>query len=261
MLGEIYDIVESGDHQPESDAGPRFRAEAMRQLDVPSTLDNLLQLTSRRIWLAILGIAIAILAGLAYAANTIRVESVAAEGRAVAPPGIIGAASPTGGVITSVLVAEGEVVAAGQTVATGRSEDGSELVVVSPLAGTAWQQLAAAGAVVGGGTVVTQLLPPDSGALLMLQVPETQAGPIDVGQRVDLRYGADGTATGVVTSIDTAPMPATVADTALAMTTAQTSEPVVMVSVAADTPVPPGEAVSADIVQSESTLLASMWGL
>ena len=261
VLSEIFDIVEGHDDERQQGAGPQFRAQALRQLDVPATLDNLLLLTSRRIWLAILGIAVALTAGLVYAGSTVRVESVAAEGRAVAPPGIINAASPTAGVITSVLRAKGEAVTAGQTLAVGRSADGADLSVVSPLPGTTWQQLAAAGAVVAQGSVVTQLLPPDSGSLLMLQVPESQAGPIAVGQRVDVTYGATGTATGSITAIDTAPMPAAVADTSLAMSTEQTGEPVVMVTVTADPQVPPGEAVTAEVVQSERTLLESLLGL
>ena len=261
VLSEIFDIVEGHDDERQQGAGPQFRAQALRQLDVPATLDNLLLLTSRRIWLAILGIAVALTAGLVYAGSTVRVESVAAEGRAVAPPGIINAASPTAGVITSVLRAKGEAVTAGQTLAVGRSADGADLSVVSPLPGTTWQQLAAAGAVVAQGSVVTQLLPPDSGSLLMLQVPESQAGPIAVGQQVDVTYGATGTATGSITAIDTAPMPAAVADTSLAMSTEQTGEPVVMVTVTADPQVPPGEAVTAEVVQSERTLLESLLGL
>ena len=261
VLSEIFDIVEGHDDERQQGAGPQFRAQALRQLDVPATLDNLLLLTSRRIWLAILGIAVALTAGLVYAGSTVRVESVAAEGRAVAPPGIINAASPTAGVITSVLRAKGEAVTAGQTLAVGRSADGADLSVVSPLPGTTWQQLAAAGAVVTQGSVVTQLLPPDSGSLLMLQVPESQAGPIAVGQQVDVTYGATGTATGSITAIDTAPMPAAVADTSLAMSTEQTGEPVVMVTVTADPQVPPGEAVTAEVVQSERTLLESLLGL
>ena len=181
VLSEIFDIVEGHDDERQQGAGPQFRAQALRQLDVPATLDNLLLLTSRRIWLAILGIAVALTAGLVYAGSTVRVESVAAEGRAVAPPGIINAASPTAGVITSVLRAKGEAVTAGQTLAVGRSADGADLSVVSPLPGTTWQQLAAAGAVVAQGSVVTQLLPPDSGSLLMLQVPESRAGPSPSG--------------------------------------------------------------------------------
>lgn len=261
VLSEIFDIVEGHDDERQQGAGPQFRAQALRQLDVPATLDNLLLLTSRRIWLAILGIAVALTAGLVYAGSTVRVEAVSAEGRAVAPPGIINAASPTAGVITSVLRAKGEAVTAGQTLAVGRSADGADLSVVSPLPGTTWQQLAAAGAVVTQGSVVTQLLPPDSGSLLMLQVPESRAGPIAVGQRVDVTYGATGTATGSITAIDTAPMPAAVADTSLAMSTEQTGEPVVMVTVTADPQVPPGEAVTAEVVQSERTLLESLLGL
>lgn len=261
VLSEIFDIVEGHDDERQQGAGPQFRAQALRQLDVPATLDNLLLLTSRRIWLAILGIAVALTAGLVYAGSTVRVEAVSAEGRAVAPPGIINAASPTAGVITSVLRAKGEAVTAGQALAIGRSADGADLAVVSPLPGTTWQQLAAAGAVVAQGSVVTQLLPPDSGSLLMLQVPESRAGPIAVGQRVDVTYGATGTATGSITAIDTAPMPAAVADTSLAMSTEQTGEPVVMVTVTADPQVPPGEAVTAEVVQSERTLLESLLGL
>ena len=261
VLGEIYEIVERRDPEQPKQVGPQFRAEALRQLDVPSTLDNLLLLTSRRIWLAIAGIAIALVAGILYAGNTVRVQGIAASGRAVAPPGIINAASPTTGVITSVLVAEGDLMSAGQVVAGGKAANGTDLVIVSPLPGTAWQQLAAAGAVVDTGTVVTQLLPPESGTKLLVQVPEATAGPVEIGQRVDLSYGSGMSATGSVTEIDRAPVPAAVADAALAMSTEESPEPVVLVTVTANTQLPPGTAVTATIIQSERTLLAALWGL
>ena len=261
VLGEIYEIVERRDPDQQEQVGPQFRAAALRQLDVPSTLDNLLLLTSRRIWLAIAGIAIALVAGILYAGNTVRVQGVAAAGRAVAPPGIINAASPTPGVITTVLISEGDLISTGQAVAGGKAAGGADLVIVSPLPGTAWQQLAAAGAIVDTGTVVTQLLPPDSGTQLMLQVPESTSGPVEIGQRVDLSFGSGNSATGSVTGVESAPLPAAVADTALAMSTEGSPEPVVLVTVTADTQVPPGEAVTATIIQSERTLLAALWGL
>lgn len=91
--------------------------------------------------------------------------------------GIINAASPTPGVITTVLISEGDLISTGQAVAGGKAAGGADLVIVSPLPGTAWQQLAAAGAIVDTGTVVTQLLPPDSGTQLMLQVPKSTSRP------------------------------------------------------------------------------------
>lgn len=45
------------------------------------------------------------------------------------------------------------------------------------------------------------------------------------------------------------------------MSTEGSPEPVVLVTVTADTQVPPGEAVTATIIQSERTLLAALWGL
>lgn len=191
----------------EPDAGPQFRAEALRQLDVPSTLDNLLLLTSRRTWLAIVGIAVALVAraGLCREHGPRRGGSSPGTGR--------------GTTWHHQRRQSGHrchhLRAARQGRHRGRRSDPRDRSLgrwlgIGRSVTSARHHLAAtaaAGAVVGVGTVVTQILPPDSGFLLMLQVPESTAGPIAVGQAVELSYGAGGTATGSVTAIDTGPCP------------------------------------------------------
>lgn len=261
VMAAIYELVEHGDRPAEIDQADRYRPEALRQLDVPTTVDKLLQLTSRRMWLSITAVAIAITALLWYAATTVQVEAVAATGRAVALPGVGTIISPSDGVVTEVAVSPGQVITPGQTVAALAVADGSAVPIASAIAGEVWQVAVHPGAAVTISQPVVGLVPDGSGRELMLAVPESQAGDIDVSQRVDIAAEADGPGTtGEVTAVSPAPVPAAVAAATLA-TSEVTTEPVVLVTVTADPPVAPGSAVQAQIVQSERTLLQQLLGL
>ncbi len=94
----------------------------------------------------------------------------------------------------------------------------------------------------------------------MLQVPESQASGIRTGQRVDISTGSEvGTSAGVVAQVSPAPVSPEVAAEAVSSIEVG-EEPVVLVTVTADPPVPPGAAVQAEIVESEQTLLAQLLG-
>jgi len=258
-MGEIFDIVEGPTQDDQAADTPKFRARALNQLDVPKTLDNLLQLTPPRLWLAIAGTAIAIVAALIYAGNTVRVQSISATGRAVAPPGIGIAASPTDGVITEVLVPQGTTVTAGQPIARGLADNGSTMTVLTPIPGQVWQQVAGAGTPVDKDEAVTQILPPTSGSQVLLQVPEAESAGMAVGQKVNL-IAAGKPGTGTVEAIDSAPTPGDYAAEDLAIAPPSQTQ-VIMVTVIANPPLHPGDAVTAQIVLSESTLLARLLGL
>ena len=82
-------------------------------------VDNLLPLTSRRTWLALIGVAAVIAAFLIYAGGTTSTREITVSGRAVAASGIAQAASPGAIAITDVLAPEGAPVSAGQAIARG----------------------------------------------------------------------------------------------------------------------------------------------
>lgn len=261
VMAAIFELVERPD-QANGDEDPnRYRPQALRELDVPTTVDNLLQLTSRRLWISIAAAALVVAALLWYSATTVRVEAVPATGRAVAPPGVGTVISPREGVITDVLVSPGQVIQPGQSVAAMVAADGTAVDVTAAVSGQVWQVTVHPGAAVSTGQQVVGLVPPDSGSEIMLAVPESDAAGVVVGQRVDVAVDDSGPSTGgSVVAVSSAPVPAAVAADTLAVA-AVSEEPVTLVTVATDSAVPSGSAVQASIVQSERTLLEQLLGL
>jgi hypothetical protein len=253
VLGAIFDAVEEAPaprHRPESVV---FRARALEQMDVARQLDNMLPITSRRFWIALCGVALAIVAALVYAAGVVQTTSVTATGRAVADSGIAQAASPIGGVLTRAEVAQGDLVEAGTVVASGTRVDGGQLTIVAPVSGSIWQLLATPGQVVQPGEIVATVLPPGSDTSILLPLTESQASSVQPGMAVEL-FGSFGSATGTVVSVSSAPVPAATAAIQVAAPLDPQS-PIVMVQILADSALPPGAAVQATIEISQETLL------
>lgn len=259
VLSAIFDAVEESPaptYRPESAV---FRARALEQIDVARQLDNMLPITSRRFWIALCGVGLAIVAALVYAGGVVQTSAVSATGRAVAESGIAQAGSPTGGVLTRAEVAQGDLVEAGTVVASGTRADGGELTVVAPVSGSIWQMLATPGQVVQPGEIVATVLPPGSDTSVLLPLTESQASSVRPGMAVEL-FGSFGSATGTVASVSSAPVPAAKA----AIQVAAPLEPqssIVMVEIAADSALPPGASVQATIVISQETLLNQLTGL
>ena len=259
VLDAIFDVVED---KPEVAANPAtaiFRAQALEQIDVPMQVDNLLPLTSRRFWLALVGTAIVIAAGLLYAGGVVQTKAVVAPGRAVAAPGIAVAASPVGQVLTSTLVQEGDTVTAGQAIAEGVDSSGATRKVSSPITGTVWQQLGTVGQVVGAGATVATLLPAGSDTSLLVAIPEADLGGITTGMLVNVTE-PDAQTTGRVASITSAPIPADVASQRLGVTL-DGGQQYVLATVTLDTPLVAGSDATAQIVIAQETLLQQLAGL
>src|SRR6056297_3596424 len=107
VLDAIFDAVEE---TPESRSGSSqhlFRAKALKQVDIPQQIDNLLPLTSPRLWIAIIGVALTLLAGGLYAANTPQISSLTTQGRVVAAPGLASVSNANDLAIEGLLVEEG----------------------------------------------------------------------------------------------------------------------------------------------------------
>ena len=259
VLSAIFDAVEETPAKEQRPESALFRARALEQMDVARQLDNMLPITSRRFWVALIGVGIAIIAALVYAAGVVQITSVSAVGRAVADTGIAQAASPVGGVLTRTEVAQGSTISAGEVVASGTRADGSSLQVLAPVGGIVWQLLATTGQVVQAGEIVATVLPQGSDISVLLPLTESQAQSVRPGLKVEL-VGGFGSATGEVISVSSAPVPAGIA----AIQVAQPLEPqtpIIMVGIRADSPLPAGASVQATIVIAEETLLNQLTGL
>ncbi len=258
VLDAIFDVVEDKPEQPQGSAANVFRATALAEIDVPKQVDNLLPLTSRRSWLALVGVALVIVAGLVYAGTIVQTTAVTATGRAVAATGVAAAASPVGQVLTSVLVHDGSAVRAGQPVAEGVAADASVAQVVSPIDGTVWQVLGSVGGILSPGQTAATILPVGSGDTILVAVPESQSGQVTTGLAVNVS-GTSASSTGTVTEVSSAPIPSEVAGPRLGIQLPP-GDQVILVTVSLTDPIPAGMSLTAQIVISQQTLLQQLTG-
>lgn len=248
VLEAIFEAVE---HVPDSESeSATFEARGLEQIDVSAQVDKALPLISRNTWVALVGVALVIVAGLVYSAGVVQVSAVNAEGRAVAAPGIVVAVSPSDVVMTEILIAGGDPVTRGQLLATGTNAQGNAIEVLAPVSGSVWQQLAFVGQTLSTGAPVASILPVGSDQAALVAVPESLAAEVRVGLPVDSSVG-----TGTVTSVNSHPIPAALASALLGITLPAT-EPMVLINVVLDAPVERGSNVNARIIVSEQTLLS-----
>ncbi|MCX6431777.1 MAG: HlyD family efflux transporter periplasmic adaptor subunit [Actinobacteria bacterium] len=219
-------------------------------------VDNLLPITTPKIWIALIGAVVLLLAGGIYLAGTPHVTSVATEGRVVAASGVVSIESAVGMSLETVMVGEGDVVGQGESLASGVSADGEPVELRSPGDGTVWQLLASPGQAVAAGETFMTLLPAGSGGAILVPVKEEAAQGIQIGQKANLS-GAGIVAQGVVTEVSTTPLPGVRA----AELTALPLDPLatyVLVSVTTSDALPSGAEVQVEIVESESTVLREL---
>ncbi len=258
VLDAIFDAVEEKPETPGADSSP-FRAAALARLDVPQQIDNLLPLTSRRTWIAVVGVLLAILAFLGYAAVTTTVAQVESTGRVVSSTGITHAVSPDAGILTTVAIAEGDTVIAGQSLASGVNRAGDSFAVTAPLAGTVWQLLGRSGGVVEFGSAVATIVPVGSESSVLVALPEGEAAAAASAIRVDISTAMGDTVTGKVTGISPAPVPVEIAAARTGLPS-MTGAQATMVVVSLQQPLTAGSEVGVVFVQSESTLLQRLLG-
>lgn len=259
VLDAIFEAVEDKPTAPGLQSSP-FRASALARLDVPEQVDNLLPIVTRRTWFVAVGVVLAIVAFLIYAAATTTVTSITSEGRAVAAGGVVQSVSPAAGVITEVTSGEGMAVASGSAIASGVAADGSDFDVISPVTGELWQSLVLAGGVVSPGTAVATVLPQGSDRSVLVALPERDATAAAAAIRVDLTVPGQGTIAARVVSVSRAPVPADIAMARTALSV-EGSAQVTMVSLEPASALPPGAEVTVSFVLSERTLLQGMLGI
>jgi len=259
VLDAIFDAVEE---TPESRSGSSqhlFRAKALKQVDIPQQIDNLLPLTSPRLWIAIIGVALTLLAGGLYAANTPQISSLTTQGRVVAAPGLASVSNANDLAIEGLLVEEGATVAEGDPIAVGSNPLGQEVFLLAPQEGSVWQVLTSPGQVLAAGTPAITLLPSGSSNSILVPVAEEAAGGVLAGQSVSVT-GPRTAAGGTVTEASSTPVPGSRARTltGLALDPTRTY---VLVVVTPDESLRAGTEVTVEIVQSESTLLRELVSL
>lgn len=251
VLDAIWDKVADKPQRSES-AQVLFRAKALEQLDVATEVDNQLPLVSRRNWLMLVGVALLVIGLLIWASLTPSVTAVSATGRVVAPPGALPVVSTVEGVLLRTEVRSGQDVAPGEVVATLAS-NGPDTQVKSFDAGTVWQILAVPGETVGPSEPVMTLLPAGSENSVLLALPEQQATSVRPGMRVDVA-GLQGAVVEVGAAL---PVEDAALRTGLALPTGTTYR---LVAVGLDGSLPPGTAVTGQVILSNETVLTRLVG-
>jgi hypothetical protein len=163
-----------------------FRQRALEQLSSPDQLDHLMQVTSAKAWLALVGLASVVVAAVLWGClGRIPVE-VNGEGILLRPPGIYRIFTESGGVVTAVGIADDKVVRAGQMVARIRSRDGMEQEIRSESDGLVLQLLVQPHLYVAPGTKIASLEPLTDELRAVVYVPAGQAKSIQPGMTVHL---------------------------------------------------------------------------
>lgn len=256
VLDAIFEAVEEKPAEASTPSSHLFRAKALAQVDIPKQIDNLLPITSPKIWIAIAGIAGVLFAAIIYAAGTPQVTSVTITGRAVAESGVVTVGTIDEFVLNKMEVTEGITVRQGELLAKGTGAGSATVTLTAPTAGTIWQILASPGQVLAGGSAVLTILPPDSGTQVFVPVPQGASSGVKVGQSAQI-LGSGFAVSGTVSAISETPLPS---DRAAALTslTLNPADTYIYASISTDEAITPGAQVTVTIIESESTLLREL---
>ena len=114
---------------------PLYRQAALERLSSPEQLDRLMQITQPAGWLSLLALGLVILAAIMWGIFGSIPVQVTGQGILLSAGGIHDVVSPGAGLIISMPVSAGDVVQAGQIIATLDDGGGSPTPVTSPYAG------------------------------------------------------------------------------------------------------------------------------
>lgn len=256
VLDAIFEVVEEKPTDASTPSSHLFRAKALAQIDIPKQIDNLLPITSPKIWIAIAGVAGVLFAAIIYAAGTPQVTSVTTSGRAVAEMGVVTVGTIDEFTLTDMQVSEGESVREGEFLAEGTGADGATVTLTAPADGTIWQILASQGQVLSGGAAVLTILPTGSDTHVFVPVPQGASSGVQVGQSAQV-LGANFAVSGTVSAVSETPLPS---DRAAALTslTLNPADTYIYVSISTDEAITPGAQVTVEIIESESTVLREL---
>lgn len=235
-------------------ASALFRAQALRQLDVATEIDNQLPLVPRRTWLIVAGMVILALVGVGWAALTPSQTSITATGRVVEAGGISLISTMVSGTIASATPASGDDVEAGQTTFEVMTGD-VNIPVTSMASGTVWQVLTQMGAGVDAGAILATVLPRGSERSVLLVVPEPTARGLGSGQTAII----DGSPNGQVVAVS-APLPSTDVSPKVGLPLSP-DQLYVIVTVELDNPITPGAEVQGRIILTEQSVLSKLLGI
>jgi multidrug efflux pump subunit AcrA (membrane-fusion protein) len=168
----------------ETDPDPAFADRALGGAPNPlDNIDHVFRHTARRTWLGVLGLAVLLGAGVLWTA--VAEQKVVVDAQAIIAPeeGVFSAGEGVGGLVTEVLVEQGEDVALGQGLARVQTSSGSIVSVRSPVAGRVLSVEVRAGDTNPVGSAMVHIAPPGE-QLVIAFYPAGDVSRLEVGQRV-----------------------------------------------------------------------------
>ncbi len=194
-----------------------FRPAALRRAQSPEQLDLLLAVTDPLSWLALVGIGAVVTVAVLWSLLGQVPVKVVASGLLLPKGGLALVASPRGGVVTAVQTAPGQALAPGDPVAVLRTAAGRSASVAAPVGGRTAQVLVQDGAVVDAGQTLATIEPAGRALTALCYLPLAQAATVRLGLPVQVwPEGAGPTTTGYIQGrvADVAPYPASEAEIA-----------------------------------------------
>jgi hypothetical protein len=191
-----------------------FRKEALERLSSPEQLDQLMQVTGPRGWIALAAVGLLLLAVLAWGLFGTIPVTVEGQGFLVRAGGIKTVAAPRTGVVASVPVHPGEEVGQGLELArlAPTEPDGADAVALnSPCAARVLDVAFRAGDTVPEGAVLITLEPRDAPLQAVLYVPPSDGYQVEPGMSAQVwpapvRRGESGPLRGQVRSASKFPV-------------------------------------------------------
>ena len=164
-----------------------FRQAALERLSSPERLDELMEVTTPRSWLALLGVGAVIVATLVWGIFGSVPTLVRGQGVLIREGSLQTVDAPTAGEIRELLVNPGDDVARDQLVARiYQAVEDRSVVVTSPYAGRVVEVRVTRGNLVSGGTTLISLEQPGRSMEAVLYLPPLDGTKIRPGMEVQL---------------------------------------------------------------------------
>jgi hypothetical protein len=176
-----------------------FRHTALEQLSSPDRLDDTIQVTDTRAWLALAAVGVLLAAVVGWGVLARVPTVVRADGFLLRASGVLTIEAPTAGRVQALLARPGERVAAGQAVARLARGDGQTVEVAAGAAGQIVDVRAAVGGEIERGAALYSMEQPDQPLEARVYLVPEQARRATPGMMVQLTLAsAQGDDAGIL---------------------------------------------------------------